>query len=138
MPGFRNAPSLRYIAKTPTFGFDDGAPLGGFDRDGRAVSLIEQARRPFLAAHEMANTAAADVSDKLSQATYATDFKEVFGTDVFDQPGVAFVRALAAIARYETEDPDFAPFTSKYDYFLAGRTQLSAVSNAGSRCSTIR
>ena len=125
VPGFRNAPSLRYIAKTPTFGFDDGAPLGGFDRDGRAVSLIEQARRPFLAAHEMANAAAADVSDKLSQATYATDFKAVFGNDVFDQPEVAFDRALTAIARYETEDPDFAPFTSKYDYFLAGKTQLT-------------
>ncbi len=80
--------------KTPTFGFDDGAPVGGFDRDGRAVSLAEQAQRPFLAAHEMANTAAADVSDKLSRATYAADFKAMFGNDVFDQPEVAFDRAL--------------------------------------------
>ena len=131
VPGFRNAPSLRYVAQTPTFGFDDGAPLGGFDRDGRAASLSEQARRPFLAEHEMANTAASDVSDKLSRATYAADFKTIFGNDVFDQPEVAFDRALTAIARYESEDPDFAPFDSKYDYFLAGKAQLTAVEQRG-------
>src|SRR5262249_9656331 len=47
VPGFRNAPSLRYVSLTPTFAFDsDGAPVGGFDRDGRAPTLSEQARRP--------------------------------------------------------------------------------------------
>ena len=68
VPGFRNAPSLRYVAKTPPFSIDsDGAPAGGFDRDGRANTLAEQARRPFLAEHEMANETVTDVSDKLSQ-----------------------------------------------------------------------
>jgi cytochrome c peroxidase len=131
IPGFRNAPSLRYVAKTPTFGFDDGAPVGGFDRDGRANTLAEQARRPFLAEHEMANAAVSDVSDKLSHATYAAEFRALFGADVFDQPEIAFDRALTALERYETEDPDFAPFTSKYDYFLTGKTQLSAVEQRG-------
>ena len=56
VPGFRNAPSLRYVAETPPFSIDsDGIPIGGFNRDGRANSLAEQARRPFLAEHEMAN-----------------------------------------------------------------------------------
>jgi hypothetical protein len=50
VPGFRNAPSLRYANLTPTFSFDsESAPVGGFDRDGRAPTLAEQARRPFLA-----------------------------------------------------------------------------------------
>jgi cytochrome c peroxidase len=132
VPGFRNAPSLRYVAKTPPFSIDsDGAPAGGFDRDGRANTLAEQARRPFLAEHEMANQTVTDVSDKLSHATYAADFTAIFGADIFDQPQLAFERALTAIARYETEDPDFAPFDSKYDAFLAGRTQLTAAELRG-------
>ncbi len=124
--GFRNAPSLMYAARTPTFSFDrDGAPSGGFNRDGRANSPAEQAHRPFLAEHEMANDSVGDVSVKLSRVTYADEFIALFGADIFDQPQLAFERAVAAIARCETEDPDFAPFSSKYDDFLAGHIQLS-------------
>jgi cytochrome c peroxidase len=132
VPGFRNAPSLRYIAKTPPFSIDsDGAAVGGFDRDGRANTLAEQARRPFFAEHEMANATVSDVSDKLSLATYSADFTALFGAGIFDQPELAFERALTAIARYEAEDPDFAPFDSKYDAFLAGKTQLTAAELRG-------
>src|SRR5262249_47128991 len=74
--GFRNAPSLKYLTSNPAFFFDDeGTPTGGFDRDGRANSLQEQARRPFLAAHEMANASPAEVVAKLSRATYAAQFR---------------------------------------------------------------
>ena len=70
VPGFRNAPSPRYVARTPPFSIDsDGAPAGGFDRDGRANALAEQARRPFLPEHEMANATVTDVSDKLSKTS---------------------------------------------------------------------
>jgi cytochrome c peroxidase len=31
-----------------------------------------------------------------------------------------------AIAAYETEDPDFHPFSSKFDYWLQGRAPLTA------------
>jgi len=131
-PGFRNAPSLRYVALTPPFSFDsDGAPAGGFDRDGRANSLAEQAQRPFLAEHEMANASVTDVSDKLSNAAYASEFTALFGADIFEQPQLAFDRALSALQQYETEDPDFAPFTSKYDYLLAGKVRLSGAELRG-------
>mgnify|MGYP000538239800 CR=1 FL=1 len=41
----RNAPSLRYLNTNPAFFFErDGTPTGGFNRDGRASSLIEQAQ----------------------------------------------------------------------------------------------
>ena len=126
--GFRNAPSLGYLTANPAFFFDDeGTPTGGFDRDGRANTLQEQARRPFLAAHEMANASAADVALKLSQASYAAEFRAAFGDQIFTTPDVAFERALFALQKYQQEDlAEFAPFTSKYDAFLAGRTQLSA------------
>jgi cytochrome c peroxidase len=128
VPGFRNAPSLRYAALTPSFFYDDeGTPTGGFDRDGRANTLAEQARRPFLAPHEMANASAADVAAKLSHTAYVDDFRALFGQDILSTPDAAFDRMLYALRQYETEDTaEFAPFTSKYDAFLAGRVQFSA------------
>jgi cytochrome c peroxidase len=124
--GFRNAPSLRYLSQTPAFAFDaDDTPTGGFNRDGRAQSLAAQAARPFLSSHEMANASASDVNNKLRAAPYAEGFRAAFGAGVFDDADAAFQSALAALAAYQTEDPEFNPFTSKYDYFLQGRANLS-------------
>lgn len=125
--GLRNTPSLTYLDLTPAFFFDDGGtPVGGFNRDGRARSLIEQARRPFLAAHEMANASPAAVIAKLQAAPYAGDFKAVFGADIFDRGEQAMERALFALGSYQREDPDFHSYSSKYDAFLAGTTPLTA------------
>jgi len=131
--GFRNAPSLKYLTVNPSFFFDDeGTPTGGFDRDGRANTLMEQARRPFLAAHEMANASAAEVATKLSQASYAAEFRSVFGDQIFADPETAFQRALFALQKYQQEDTEeFAPYSSKYDAFISGRTQLSAQETRG-------
>lgn len=124
--GFRNAPSLNYLSFTPAFYFDDeGTPTGGFDRDGRANSFSEQARRPFLAAHEMANTTPANVIAKLRGASYVSEFMQVFGNDIFDRGEEAFDRAVSALQAYEKEDADFRPFNSKFDYFLVGKAKLS-------------
>ncbi|MFO1312337.1 MAG: cytochrome-c peroxidase [Burkholderiales bacterium] len=124
--GFRNAPSLRYLQKNAAFSFDgEGTPTGGFNRDGRAASLAEQARRPFVAPWEMANPNPDAVVAKLRNASYAAEFRRVFGSDVFDNPAVAFDRLVFAIAQFQKEDPSFAPFDSKYDQFLAGRLRLT-------------
>jgi cytochrome c peroxidase len=126
VPGFRAVPSLRYLNRTPAFFFDkDGTPTGGFNRDGRANSLMEQAHRPFLAPHEMANATAADLSAKLAKASYAADFRALFGDAIFADGGAAMDRATFALQRYQLEDPDFASFDSKYDAFLAGKIRLS-------------
>ena len=126
--GFRNAPSLKYLVANPSFFFDsEGTPTGGFDRDGRANSLALQARRPFLAAHEMANASVAAVVAKAAAATYAADFRAAFGDDIFSRPDDAFERMLLALQHYELEDVgEFAPYSSKYDKFLAGSAQFSA------------
>lgn len=126
-PGFRKAPSLRYLNLTPPFFFaKDGTPTGGFNRDGRANSLVEQAERPFLAAHEMANGTADQVILKLQSAAYADEFRNVFGAGIFDSPDAAFDSARIALAQFQTEDPRFHPFDSKYDLFLAGQATLTA------------
>ena len=127
VPGFRNPPSLRYLNTTPAFFFaKDGTPTGGFNRDGRSNTLIDQAQRPFLAAHEMANPTPADVVAKLKAAPYADEFRGVFGAGILDSPDDAFQRIRFALAQYQLEDSEFHPFDSKYDYFLAGKAQLTA------------
>ncbi|MGJ7916293.1 cytochrome-c peroxidase [Massilia sp. LXY-6] len=124
--GFRASPSLRYMQQTPAFHFEaDGTPVGGFDRDGRAGTLHEQAERPFLAAHEMANASKADVVARLQRAPYAAQFKAVFGENIFDNVDQAFSRAEFALQQFENEDPRFHPFDSKYDLFLAGKVPLT-------------
>ncbi len=126
--GFRNAPSLKYLAANPPFFFDaEGTPTGGFDRDGRAGSLAAQARRPFLSAHEMANATPAAVVAKVAAAAYAAEFRAAFGDDILTKPDEAFERMLLALQRYELEDVEaFAPYSSKYDRFLAGSALFSA------------
>ena len=126
LPGLRNAPSLRYLAETPAFFFDEeGTPTGGFNRDGRAKDFADQASRPLLTSFEMANASPADVVDKLSRTSYADEFRRFFGDNIFMDVDQAFLDAREALQAYQLEDPDFAPFTSKYDYFLAGRVKLT-------------
>ncbi|MEO7325404.1 MAG: cytochrome c peroxidase [Dokdonella sp.] len=125
VPGFRSVPSLRYMATSAFFFDKEGTPTAGFNRDGRASSLLEQAARPFLAAHEMANGDAAAVARKLSAATYAEDFRRLFGADVFDDAEGVFLRARFAIEAFERSAPELHPFDSKYDYFLRGKIRLS-------------
>jgi cytochrome c peroxidase len=125
VPGFRAVPSLQYIAVMPAFFFaDDGTPTGGFNRDGRAKDLLVQALRPLFAAHEMANATPADLVARLSKTAYADEFRRVFGQNIFaDEPGTVLA-VTVALAQYQKFDPDFQPFDSKYDYFLAGKLRL--------------
>jgi cytochrome c peroxidase len=130
-PGFRNTPSLMYASFTPPFSLSDG-PIGGFFRDGRASSLAAQAQQPFVTSFEMANQNAAEVVGRLrnSAATLAA-FTAAYGESALDDPDTALADMGLAIATYETEDPGFHPFSSKYDYWLQGKVQLSAQEQAG-------
>lgn len=125
--GLRAVPSLRYLSATPAFSFaKDGTPTGGFNHDGKADTLLAQAIRPFMAAHEMANADARAVIDKLSRASYAADFRKAFGNDILNDAEAAFLAVRHALQRYQLEDSaEFAPFSSKYDAFLAGQVRLS-------------
>lgn len=130
--GTRNSPTLRYLDQNPAFFFDgEGTPTGGFNRDGRASSLMAQAHRPFLAPNEMANASTADVVARLAAAAYADEFKALFGADVFADADTAFARALFALAAFQREDTAFHPYTSRYDDFLRGTGTLSEQERRG-------
>jgi cytochrome c peroxidase len=125
--GRRSAGSIDYLSFNSAFRFAaDGTPMGGFFWDGRAASLQAQAGQPLLGAIEMANTSKADVVAKLARAAYADEFRRVFGADIFSRPDDAFDRLTLALAMYQREDPDFHPFSSKFDAFLRGLATLSA------------
>lgn len=132
MLGLRAAPSLRYSSYTPTSTVDSNqSPIGGFDHDGRAFSLADQAIFPLLASFEMANTSKADVVARLQKTAYATTFTQVFGANVFDNADKAFESLQFAIQQYEIESSDFHPFNSKFDQYLRGRVSLSAAEMRG-------
>lgn len=134
-PGFRNAPSLMYSAFTPPFHFDEeGTPVGGFDRDGRAASFAAQARDPLLMPFEMGNASEADVVAKIRDGAYAEEFRAVFGAGAFDDDAQAFRNALAALEAFLREDRGtFAPFSSKYDLYLEGKVALTGQELRGLR-----
>lgn len=124
--GLRNPPSLRYLRFNGSFGIDaDGTPAGGFFWDGRAATLQEQARGPFLNPIEMANPDVASLVARLARAPYAGRFRAVFGDAILADPQAAFDRMTFALARYQQEDPEFAPFTSKYDAVVAGQSSFT-------------
>jgi cytochrome c peroxidase len=124
--GFRAAPSLRYLRFNPAFSFAaDATPTGGFNRDGRAQTLAEQAQRPFLAAHEMANASKAEVVERIRQASYAEQFRGLFGAQIFDSADDTIDRITFALQQFQKETPQFHPFDSKYDHFLAGKAALT-------------
>ena len=132
LPGFRNTPSLMYLSYTPGFYVaSDGSPNGGFFRDGRAATLADQAVLPFTGAFEMANADAAAVVAKLKARPYLSDFEALYGSAVLTDPESALQRIGQAIAAYESEDPDFHPFSSKFDYWQQGRATFTSQEQRG-------
>lgn len=124
--GTRAVPSIRYLAATPAFAFDEeGTPSGGFNHDGSAETLAVQAERPLLAANEMANLTRGAVVEKLRRADYAPAFRKIYGDKSLDDVEVAFAKLSDALQRYQLEAPEFHPFDSKYDAYLAGKATLS-------------
>ena len=130
--GSRSAPAIRYLSSNHSFRFEaDGTPTGGFFWDGRASSLQAQAGEPFLNPVEMANTSVAEVIQRLATASYADQFKQRYGQDIFSRPADAFARLTLALQQYQLEDIDFRPFSSKYDAFLRGQAALSQAEQRG-------
>jgi cytochrome c peroxidase len=124
--GERNAPTLAYALYSPVFHFDKEEELyvGGQFWDGRAATLEEQAKGPFLNPVEMANPDPAAVVVKVRRAPYAAEFDILFGAGSLDDVVKAFEHIVSAIAAFERSKV-FHPFTSKFDYFLAGKVTLS-------------
>ncbi len=123
--GARNSQSLMYAAHVPPLHRDaQGKLAGGLFWDGRAKSLEEQIAGPLLNPLEMNNPDKATVVAKL-RAYYGPQFRALFGAGALDDVDRAFTHLGEALAAFQ-RTPAFAPFSSKYDHYLAGTEELSA------------
>lgn len=100
-------------------------PQGGLFWDGRADTLQDQAMGPLLSPFEMDGGGIGTVAAKLRRAPYAARMVRLFGASIFASPRQAVAEALFAVARYQIEDPSFHPYTSKFDFWLEGKTRLN-------------
>lgn len=132
--GSRNAPTLMYMAFSPPFHFEPVVQhyQGGQFWDGRAATLEEQGKAPFLNPLEMANPDPDSVVAKVRRSNYAPLFDEVFGQRALDDTVQAYERIAQALAAFQ-RTPSFAPFSSKYDAWLAGKAQLTDRERRGLR-----
>ncbi|MFZ3041096.1 MAG: cytochrome-c peroxidase [Thiobacillus sp.] len=132
--GKRNAPTPMYAAFSPDFHFDakEGLYVGGQFLDGRAATLEEQAKGPFLNPLEMANPDKRSVVEKVRRTAYSHDFEAVFGKGALDDTDAAYERIAEALAAFERTS-QFSPFSSRYDAWLAGKARLSKQEMRGLR-----
>lgn len=108
-------------------------PRGGLFWDGRADTLMDQAKGPMMNPAEMANSSVAEVAAKLVRAGYATRFEPLFGKGLATNPEMLFAEAMSAVSRYQIEDPAFHRFDSKYDHWLEGHARLTHAEMRGMR-----
>ena len=130
--GARNAPTVMYARFTPPLHFDAGAGgwIGGLFWDGRARTLEDQAAVPLLNPQEMNNPDKASVVAAVRRASYARAFRAVFGAAGLDDVEAAFAHVTEALAAFE-RTARFAPFSSRYDRYLAGQAELTASERRG-------
>ena len=126
-PGLRNVPTLGYLrfASSLRVNVAENEIVGGLNWDGSANSFLEQAQRPFLSVHEMANVTPAALMEKLKAAPYAPQFISQFGKDIFSNAAKALEAAAAAVGEFQSVDPVFAPFDSKFDAVQAGKASFT-------------
>lgn len=131
--GDRQAPTASYAKFSPDFHFDEKKQkyIGGQFWDGRAKTLEEQAGGPPLNPIEMGMGSKKEVVDRIKEnAYYVQTFKELFGEDVFKDDEKAYDAMTSAIASFERSN-EFSSFDSKYDRYLKGEYDLTALEDLG-------
>lgn len=146
--GGLNAPSAGYAAFSPTFFFDEaeGLWIGGQFWNGRAATLEDQAKGPFLNPVEMAMPSRWAVISVIKEKRWYVDlFDRVYDFDLNavpsnpmaasddDAPDSVYeaydlvARAIASFERSRT----FNKFNSKFDAVQAGLARFSREERAG-------
>ncbi len=108
---------------------NDIVPEGGMFWDGRADTLQEQVLGPLYSPFEMATNQHALY--QALKAGYGPAIAALFGRSVLADEAATVNEAGFALARFETEDPSFHPFTSKYDFYLKGEATLTPAEARG-------
>lgn len=144
--GGRNAPTAGYAAFSPYFYWDsvEGLYKGGQFWDGRANTLTEQAQGPFLNPVEMGMPSKEAVLDRIASESnvnfhkYKVLFQKVFNVRLDElkrRHDAVFTDAVyemvaSSIAEFE-KSGEFSQFSSKFDYYLAGKATLTSQESSG-------
>ncbi|MGB5567922.1 MAG: cytochrome c peroxidase [Sedimenticolaceae bacterium] len=146
--GKLNTPSAAYARFSPHFHWDAGEGLfiGGQFWNGRAATLAEQAMGPPLNPLEMAMPSRWAVVTRLKEnPVYVQQFRELYRIDLdaiegreeatdeqLPPPGVqeAYEHMARAIGEFE-KSRLFSPFTSKFDFVVAGITEFTEQESLG-------
>jgi cytochrome c peroxidase len=137
--GNRKPPSDAYAAFSPIFHYDGSNFIGGNFWDGRATGerlknpSAEQALGPFLNPLEMNNPSKESVLKQIAKSSYAQMWKSVWGEPIsYSATEIEknYDRVGLAIAAYEASR-EVSQFSSKFDYYLKGKVQLTKDEDAG-------
>ncbi len=130
--GLRSSPTLRYLDNAGTFTVDaDGRARGGLFWDGRAGSREEQARGPLFNPSEMANASVADFAIRLRATAAWEPLRSAYGLATNAGDEALLTASMNALALYQQLDPDYKPFTSKFDQVRAGTASFTAAEARG-------
>lgn len=126
-PGLRSSPTLNYLNDNRAFAFDgQGRPHGGFTWDGRADSRAAQALGPLLAANEMAHASSAAVVARVRTLPYLAQLLSATGLATTASDAQVLDAVQTALQAYQSGDPDYQPYTSKFDAVQDGRASFTA------------
>jgi cytochrome c peroxidase len=140
--GNRKPPSAAYATLSPVFYYDsdEGLFVGGNFWDGRATGerlgnpAADQALGPFLNPVEQNNPSKQAVLEQVAASKYAYMWEQVWGEPISvatpAEIEMNYDRVGLAIAAYE-DSPEVNPFSSKFDYYLAGQVSLSEQEQMG-------
>lgn len=144
--GNRNAPGIMYMNFSRSLHAENENGFtsfeGGFFWDGRANSLEEQAKGPFLNPIEMGATKISVVQKVCESTDYSHIFKKIYGKKVcsinFKNQKLeetkkienAFNFIADAIAQYE-KTSIFSPFSSKFDKVMAKKAEFTSTEMNG-------
>ncbi|CAC9448040.1 Cytochrome c551 peroxidase (EC 1.11.1.5) [uncultured Gammaproteobacteria bacterium] len=131
--GDRNTPSAAYAMLSPDFHFNKKNQqwIGGQFLDGREQDLKGQAGGPPLNPGEMNLPNKQTLINRFkNHPAYNTQFKDIYGDDVFNDADKAYTAMAQSIAEFE-KTKIFAPFDSKYDRYLAGKYELTDLEDLG-------
>lgn len=146
--GTLNTPSVGYAGFSPSFRWNKDLEMfqGGQFWNGRAATLEDQAALPMLNPVEMAMPSKWAIVTRLKEnPAYRDAFKKLYKLDLDSIPanenapaeakaprkvGDVVTAASKAIAAFE-KGRTFNRFTSKFDFYLAGMTELTPQEKTG-------
>lgn len=125
----RNSQSLAYVKYVPPLERGpDGQYRGGLFWDGRSNSLEHQLAGPFFNKAEMNNSDTLQLVEEVLNAPYYKLYRKVYGK--LRNATEGYEHICDALAAFERSD-FLHEFSSKYDFYLAGKTTLSEQEEQG-------